>query len=168
MRQGWLFQKGCRNKKKLSRASWQREEIKNICLSDFEYVASDQYQCLQTLNKNIMQPKVKHFEATGEVRTAGSYRKEIYTVLTQVMKRDLTENEHAYLSNLLKQYVDSHAPEIRFVPELLDNTKPIERHYICAKCKSKHVGIGHGSSRAIKKQSFETPEEALASVKTAV
>ncbi len=75
------------------------------------------------------------------VKTPGEYRKEVYHCIQQVIGRELSSNEHKYLSNLLKDYVASHAPEIRIITQNRDGS-PIVRTYICGKCKKERTIVG--------------------------
>lgn len=72
------------------------------------------------------------------IKTPGEYRKEVYHAIQQVIGRELSPNEHKYLSNLFKDYVASHAPQTRIVYQNLDG-KPIVRTYICGKCKKERT-----------------------------
>jgi hypothetical protein len=42
----------------------------------------------------------------------GAYRKAIYQCIQETIKRPLTENEHTYLSRILKLYVDAHVSRV--------------------------------------------------------
>lgn len=48
----------------------------------------------------------------------GAYRKAVYQCFTNVAKRELTDNEHKYLSHILKMYVDS---QVRVLTKHLTN-----------------------------------------------
>lgn len=73
---------------------------------------------------------------TDENKPAGAYRKEIYKCIETTIGRPISENEHKYLSKILKDYVRAHAP-----------TQPIEmppmKHsWICDKCAVGVVVVG--------------------------
>lgn len=42
----------------------------------------------------------------------GAYRKAIYQCFRNVSGRELTDNEHKYLSRILKLYVDAHVKRV--------------------------------------------------------
>lgn len=83
---------------------------------------------------------------TAEIKTAGTYRKEIYNVIQTTIGRNLTDNEHTFLSNLLKDYVNSHAPTRPLIQI------PIKHEYICTKCRSIKAGEGRSFTHRMNQQ----------------
>lgn len=60
----------------------------------------------------------------------GKYRLEIYECIKGVIKRDLTEAEHKYLSHILKCYANT-ARENKII---INKSTPIEHKWTCNEC----------------------------------
>lgn len=90
---------------------------------------------------------------TSQKTTAGEYRKQIYSIIQNTIGRNLTDNEHVFLSNLLKNYVNSYAPTEPLFQQ------PIEHHYVCLKCRGVITGKGrdfsHRMNRQVKKSKLD-------------
>jgi len=75
--------------------------------------------------------------------TAGNYRKQIYSVIQDTIGRNLTENEHKFLSNILKAYVNAHAPTKPL------ETAPLKHLWTCTNCAKELVVVGKHENKKI-------------------
>jgi hypothetical protein len=71
-----------------------------------------------------------------ETLPAGAYRKQIYKAIEDTIKRPMTENEHKYLSSILKAYVREHAPTQPI------NMPPMKHLWTCDACAAEKVVVG--------------------------
>ncbi len=69
-----------------------------------------------------------------DIVRAGKIRLQIYTMVKEMLGRDITEKEHAMLKVILEDFRRTVAPQIQ--------NNPIEHTYVCLKCGGKQVGYG--------------------------
>ena len=69
-------------------------------------------------------------------KSTGEYRKEVYAEFQKIVGREMTDDEHRRIKNLMIMYLKEHRV-------IVDTEKQITYEIICPKCGGTKKGSGH-------------------------
>lgn len=85
----------------------------------------------------------------------GAYRLEIYACVQSVIKRDLTDAEHKYLSHVLKLYANTARENVTHISK----QEPLKHIWTCDNCKTEVIKTGMKENKPMAKKAERNKRE---------